>query len=130
MLCLRADRLPGSPEVRMRGKVFGTSVGKPLDREQKKRVLAYAKKWNAQNKEPRQHIGPITRAGFDVLRALLWGFHNQHTGRCFPSYEAIAAKAGCVRSTVHAALKVLELAGVLTWIHRLSRAGGRVLRTS
>src|SRR5208283_3068830 len=114
----------------MRGKMFGTSVGTPLDREQKNRVMAYARAWNALNKTDGSHIGPITRAGFDVLRALLWGFHNQHTGRCFPSYEAIAAKAGCVRSTVHAALKVLELAGVLTWIHRLSRAGGRVLRTS
>ena len=114
----------------MRGKMFGTSVGTPLDREQKNRVMVYARAWNALNKTGGSHIGPITRAGFDVLRTLLWGFHNQHTGRCFPSYEAIAAKAGCVRSTVHAALKVLELAGVLTWIHRLSRAGGRVLRTS
>ena len=114
----------------MRGKVFGTSVGKPLDREQKKRVLAYAKKWNAQNKEPRQHIGPITRTGFDVLKALLWGFHNQHTGQCFPNYEAIAEKADCTRSTVHEALRVLERAGVLTWLHRLRRAGERVFRTS
>jgi hypothetical protein len=42
-------------------------------------------------------------------------------GRCYPSYEAIAARAGCARSTVAEALKVLEGAGVLTWQHRTTR---------
>ena len=58
-----------------------------------------------------KHKGPITRAFLDVLQALLWGFHNSRDGRCFPSYEAIADRAGCARSTVAEALKVLELAG-------------------
>ena len=40
---------------------------------------------------------------------------------CFPSYEAIADKAECARSTVAEALKVLEWAGVLTWQHRITR---------
>jgi helix-turn-helix protein len=68
------------------------------------------------------HKGPITRAFLEVLAALLWGFHNSRDGRCFPSYEAIAARAGCARSTVAEALKVLEWAGVLTWQNRISRA--------
>jgi hypothetical protein len=42
-------------------------------------------------------------------------------GRCFPSYGAIAAKAECARSTVAAALKVLELARALAWQHRIAR---------
>jgi hypothetical protein len=49
------------------------------------------------------------------------GFHNSRSGYCFPSYQAIAAKAGCARSTVAEALKVLEWAGVLTWQHRITR---------
>jgi hypothetical protein len=65
--------------------------------------------------------GPITRAFLEVLEALLWGFHNSRDGRCFPSYEAIAAKDECARSTVAEALKVLEWAGVLTWVHRIAR---------
>ena len=65
--------------------------------------------------------GPITRAFLDVLEALLWGFHNSRDGRCFPSYEAIAAKAECARSTVAEALKALEWAGVLTWQNRITR---------
>ena len=68
-----------------------------------------------------QHRGPITRAFLEVLEALLWGFHNSRSGCCFPSYESIAAKAECARSTVAEALKVLEWAGVLTWQHRIAR---------
>ena len=50
------------------------------------------------------------------------GLHNSRDGRCFPSYEAIAAKAECARSTVAEALKALEWAGVLTWQNRITRA--------
>ena len=56
-----------------------------------------------------------------MLQALLWRFHNSRSGVCFPSYEAIAAKAECARSTVAEALKALEWAGVLTWQHRITR---------
>jgi hypothetical protein len=55
--------------------------------------------------------GPITRAFLEVLEVLLCGFHNSRSGACFPSYEAIAAKAECHRSTVAEALKALEWAG-------------------
>jgi len=33
------------------------------------------------------------------FEALLWGFHNAQSGLCFPSYEKIADRAGCARST-------------------------------
>jgi hypothetical protein len=39
--------------------------------------------------------------------------------------EAIADRAGCARSTVAEALKVLEWAGVLTWQHRITRVRER-----
>lgn len=44
--------------------------------------------------EAGKHYGIVTGKFVAVLEALLWGFHNAATGRCFPSYEAIAAKAG------------------------------------
>jgi hypothetical protein len=56
-----------------------------------------------------------------VLEALLWGFHNSRTGICFPSYERIAERAECSRTTVYEALSVLEWAGVLSWQHRIVR---------
>ena len=126
-----------------REKVFGPGRAVPLDGNAKARIQAYARAWSARNKVGRQHKGPITRAFLDVLEALLWGFHNSRTGCCFPSYEAIADRADCARSTVAEALKVLEWAGVLTWQHRITRIrercrdlfGGegwrwRVIRTS
>ena len=100
-----------------REKVFGPGRAVPLDGNAKARIAAYAKAWSARNKQPR----PITRAFLDVLEALLWGFHNSRTGCCFPSYEAIAAKAACCRSTVAEALRALEWAGVLTWQNRITR---------
>ena len=46
---------------------------------------------------PIRCLSLITRAFLEGLEALLWGFHNPRTGCCFPSYETIAAKAGCAR---------------------------------
>ena len=104
-----------------REKVFGPGRAVPLDRNAKARIAVYARAWSARNRQPRQHRGPITRAFLDVLQALLWGFHNSRSGICFPSYEKIAEKAECARSTVAEALKVLEWAGVLTWQNRITR---------
>jgi hypothetical protein len=106
---------------RRREKAFGPGRAVPLDRNAKARIMAYARAWGARHRQPGQHRGPITRAFLEVLEALLWGFHNSRDGRCFPSYESIAAKAECCRDTVYEALKVLELAGVLTWHHRIVR---------
>lgn len=102
-------------------KVFGSGRAVPLDRNAKVRVLAFAEAWTALHCQGGQHRGPLTRAFLEVLETLLWGFHNSRTGVCFPSYERIAEKAGCARSTVAEALKALEFAGVLTWQNRITR---------
>jgi Helix-turn-helix domain len=107
---------------RHREKVFGPGRAVSLDRNAKARIAAFARAWTAAHKAPGQHKGPITRTFLEVLEALLWGFHNSRTGCCFPSYEAIAAKAKCARSTVAEALKALEWAGALSWQNRITRA--------
>ncbi len=104
-----------------RDKVFGPGRAIPLDRNAKARIWAYAQGYTALHRRRGQHRGPLTRAYFDVLRSLLWGFHNAQTGRCFPSYEAIAEKAKVHRSTVARAIAALEAGGVLTWENRLVR---------
>jgi Helix-turn-helix domain len=71
--------------------------------------------------EPGKAYGDITAKALAVLSALLWGFHNTGSGKCFPSYEAIAERAGCARSTVAAAIRALERAGILTWVHPIRR---------
>jgi hypothetical protein len=93
----------------------------PLDRNAKARIIVYTKAYNARMKEKGQHTGPVTRAFMDVLRALLYGFHNGRDGRCFPSYERIAEAANCCRATVYEAIRALEKAGVLTWVNRLTK---------
>jgi hypothetical protein len=110
---------------RRREKVFGPGRSVPLDRNQKARIVAYAKAWDRQHRQPGQRGGALGRAALDVLSALLWAFHNARSGCCFPSYERIAEKAGCARSTVAGAIKALEWAGVLTWQNRIVRVRER-----
>jgi hypothetical protein len=108
-----------------REKVFGPGRAVPLDRNAKARIAAYAKAWDRRNRQPGQRGGALGRAALDVLSALLWAFHNARSGCCFPSYERIAEKAGCARSTVAEAIKALEWAGVLTWQNRIVRVRER-----
>ena len=97
-----------------------------MSRNVKLRVMALARALMRPT-EPGKHYGAITAKHLAVLSALLWGFHNSHSGLCFPSYEAIAEKAACARSTVAEAIKALEDAGILTWVHRLRRVHERVV---
>ncbi len=106
---------------RRREKVFGPGRAIPLDPKAKARIWAHAQDYTALHRRKGQHRGPLTRATFDVLRALLWGFHNAETGRCFPSHEAIAEKAKVHRATVARAIVALEASGLLGWENRLVR---------
>ena len=104
-----------------REKVFGPGRAVPLGRNAKARIQAYTRAWDRLHRQPGQRGGALGRAALDVLGALLWAFHNARTGVCFPSYERIAERAGCARSTVAEAIKALEWAGVLTWQNRIVR---------
>jgi hypothetical protein len=87
---------------RRREKMFGLGRPRALDRNAKVRIMHWAK-------------------AVAVLEALLWTFHNAKSGLCFPSYERIAEAAGCARSSIAGALRALEEAGVMSWVHRLKR---------
>ena len=117
--------MKGKFEVRLgqtrREKVFGEGRAIPLDGNAKARIWAYALARTAKLRRLGQHRGPLTRAMLDVLRTLLWGFHNRISGRCFPSYERIADRARVHRSTVARAIIALEQQGILTWENRLVR---------
>jgi hypothetical protein len=135
--------LPGAPrKPERREKMFGLGRPRALDRNAKVRIMHWAR-CLARKTEKGKAYGQITAKALAVLEALLWAFHNAKSGLCFPSYERIAEAAGCARSTVAEALKVLEDAGILSWVQRIKRvreecpdllgANGwrwRVLRTS
>ncbi|MGI4794410.1 MAG: helix-turn-helix domain-containing protein [Janthinobacterium lividum] len=112
-------RLLGRISRSKREKVFGEGRAIPLDGNAKTRIWAYVLAGTAKLRRPGQHRGPLTRAMPDVLKTLLWGFHNGISGRCFPSYERIADRARVHRSTVARAIIALEQQGVLTWGNRL-----------
>jgi DNA-binding Lrp family transcriptional regulator len=91
---------------------------RPLDRNQRARLIFLCERLDAQTKEKGMHGGCLKRTGLMVLRVLLFHFHNVHTGRCDPSYDTIAKAAGMSRSAVAAALNRLEAAGIITRIRR------------
>jgi hypothetical protein len=105
---------------RRREKMFGEGRVLPLDRNAKARIMVLARALMRRT-EKGKHYGVITAKFVAVLGALLWGFHNCHSGKCYPSYETIADKADCARSTVYEAINALEAAGVLTWVNRIVR---------
>jgi DNA-binding Lrp family transcriptional regulator len=114
-----ATALPNHLRPR-REKCFGDGRPRPLDRNGKVRVMTYARALMRRT-EKGKHYGAITAKALAVLEALLWGYHNCQSGLCFPSYETIAERAGCARSTVAEAIKALEDAGVLSWVNRITR---------
>jgi hypothetical protein len=124
-----------------REKIFGHRPI-PLDRNAKARIAVLMRALMRRT-EPGKAYGALTAKAVAVGMALLYVFHNAASGLCFPSYEAIAEKADCARSTVAEGIKMLERAGVLTWCNRIVRVrepetdifGGtcyrwRVVRTS
>jgi Helix-turn-helix domain len=103
-----------------REKMFGEGRVLPLDRNAKARIMTLARALTRRTEKGR-HYGVISAKFLAVLNALLWGFHNAASGRCFPSYERIAEKADCDPSTVYRAIHALERARILTWVNRLVR---------
>jgi hypothetical protein len=110
-----------SPSSPSRERVFRRVLGSPLGPKAKKAIMRSVELYNARNRKPGEHHGPITPAFQRVLSAMLWKFHNSRTGYCFPSYETIAAAARCCRDTVYEAIKALEAADILTWVNRFDK---------
>jgi hypothetical protein len=105
---------------RRREKVFGLGRPLALDRNAKVRIMHWARCLSRRTEQGMAY-GEITAKALAVLEALLWTFHNARSGLCFPSYEKIAEAAHCARSTVAEAIKALEDAGILSWVHRIKR---------
>jgi hypothetical protein len=105
-----------------REKIFGPAPEHQLDGNAKARVWAAAGAYNAANRQPRQTGGRSLAPPWRVLKTLLWRFHGADgDGRCFPGYERIAAAAKCHRDAVCEAIKALEEAEIMTWVHRIAR---------
>lgn len=93
---------------------------RPLDRNDRARLLHLAEAMDRQTRKKGQHGGFLKRTGLAVLKALLCRYVNLSSGLCDPSAEAIAQAAGVSRATVFVALERLEAAGFLRRFQRLA----------
>ena len=115
-----SDEEPGMFTKHRREKIFGEGRLRPLDGNAKARIQTLARALSHKTEKGKAY-GAVTAKYLAVLDTLLWGFHNAVTGRCFPSYERIAGRARCARSTVYEAIRALERVGLLTWVNRIMR---------
>lgn len=115
--------LPNHLRLR-REKVFCNEPRVPLDREAKVRITRLAEALSYRT-EKGKHYGVLTGKFIRVLRAMLWLIHDGRSGQCNPSYETIADKANCARSTVYEAIRALEACGILNWVNRIKRVRER-----
>src|SRR3954453_20706491 len=72
-----------------RGSTLDPVKFRPLTREQRARLIFLAEQMDANTREPRKHGGCLKRTGLQVLRILLFHFHNVASGRCDPSLDTI-----------------------------------------
>lgn len=120
LAALGLSRPQNRHDRRSRPKQFGLVGSTPLDRVEKALIMRQAAEAQAQWRE-RKALPRLTAAHLNVLHSLLFDFHRSKNGHCFPSYEAIARKAGCCRDTVWRAIAILEAHGLLSWTNRLAR---------
>lgn len=114
-LCAPAPKSQSVLGGHRRKKIFGAALPSVLSRSEK-----WVQSELASRLLRRAHIH---LSCYRVWLAVL-DFHVVSTGLCFPSYEAIADRAGVSRRSVANALAALERLGVLSWSHRLKRASG------
>jgi hypothetical protein len=106
-----------------RRKIFGM-IAVPVDRNTKAKLLWRARALMRATEKGRAY-GQVTAKTYAVFCALLMGFHNCGSGRCFPSYDRIQEATGCCRQTVANALAALEAVGLLIVCNRLVRVRWR-----
>lgn len=92
---------------------------KPIDRNDRARIMHLAERLNTNTRQPGQHGGCLKDSGLQVLRALLFGFLNCRTGRLDPSIDTLARHVGHSRQTIVSALQRLRAAGFISWVQRV-----------
>ena len=111
-------RRPSGARLYHRHSSFDKPARRLLSREMKARILYLAEALERRTRRPGKHGGELKEKGLAVLRALLNQRYNKKTGECYPSYETIAADAGCCADTVRRKLRALERAGIIETIRR------------
>jgi hypothetical protein len=96
-------------------------VCRPIDRNAKARILYLARALDRRTKAAGARRGLLGDTALEVLRVLLYVFHNAGSGRCDPAYEALQRETRYCRQTIAHALARLERAGIVRITRRLCR---------
>jgi hypothetical protein len=96
------------------------AIGRPLDRNDRARILFCAEALERRTKEPGKRNGALGYVGLTILRALLLRFLGPR-GLCCPSYVTLQACTGLCRASIAAGLQRLEQSGILKSTRRLVR---------
>jgi hypothetical protein len=94
---------------------------RPLDRNQRARILHLAESLERRTKVVGGRNGVLGYVGVAVLKALLFQFNRGIDGMCCPSYTVLQAATGLCRQSIARALQRLEAAGILRITRRLIR---------
>lgn len=94
---------------------------KPIDRNQRVKVMAAADALELRTKSKGCKSGVLKQSGLRILRCLLFDFTNVPSGRCCPSYKAIRERTGYCPATIAGALHRLEVSGLLRVTRRIVR---------
>jgi hypothetical protein len=106
-----------------RGSVFvldELAIGRPLDRNDKAKILFCAEALERRTKEPGRRNGALGYVGITILRTLLLRFLGRN-GLCCPSYETLQDATGLCRASIAAGIERLERSGVIKVVRRLVR---------
>jgi hypothetical protein len=94
---------------------------RPLDRNERARILALAEALERRTKPAGGRNGVLGLVGLAVLKALVCGFLRRSDGMCCPSVRAIQEATGLSRSAIFEALNRLEASGIVRRVRRLVR---------
>lgn len=111
--------MPGAP--RQRGPHRNsehTARWRPIPKQLWGRLMSLVEEFEVQTHLPGRQ-GALKQSGVSVFRNLLFGFLNPRSGQCDPSYEALAARSGLSRATVHKGLARLEAFGLIERVRRV-----------
>ena len=104
----------------------GKTWRRPLDRNDRARVLSCAEALERRTKHKHKRDGVLGQSGLRVLGCLVNHFQSKKTGRLDPGYDDIQRITGFCRQTIRNALRNLELAGILEVMRRVVRERCRV----
>ena len=104
----------------------GDQWRRPLDRNDRARVLHCAEALERRTKRKHKRDGVLGQSALALLRCLLNHFQNVNSGRLDPSYTQMQKITGFCRETIAKALKALESAGILEIMRRIVRERCRV----